>query len=244
MILRIVLYIMAAVSVWYSYMIYRVHSGSGFFLVWTVIGVVLALLGIALKTGLFKKLPGWLNIGLATVAVIVIAVIAILLVIIVAYSEDRAETGLDYLIVLGTQVNPDGPSKVLKYRLDRARKYLDENPKTICIVSGGKGTNEIMSEAAAMKKYLTEAGIDPERIITEDRSTTTDENLQFSKVFLYENASIGLVTNEFHMYRAIWLCEKNGLDNVCPIPADSDPFYKPNNYLREVLAYIKDRFLS
>ena len=55
---------------------------------------------------------------------------------------------------------------------------------------------------------------------------------------------IGLVTNEFHMYRAIWLCKKNGLKNVCPIPADSDPFYKPNNYLREVLAYIKDRFLS
>ena len=244
MILRIILYIMAAVSVWYSFMIYRVHSGTGFFIVWTVIGVVLALVGIALKAGLFRKLPVWLNIGLAAVALIAIAAIVGLLIIIVSYSEDRAEKGLDYLIVLGTQVNPDGPSKVLRYRLDRAKKYLDENPGTICIVAGGKGKNEIMSEAAAMKKYLTEAGIDPGRIITEDRSTTTDENLQFSKAFLPENASIGLVTNEFHMYRAIWLCKKNGLKNVCPIPADSDPFYKPNNYLREVLAYIKDRFLS
>ena len=244
MILRIILYIMAALSVWYSYMIYRVHSGSGFFIVWTVLGVVLALVGIALKAGLFRKLPGWLNIGLAVVTILAIAVIVVLFVIIVSYSEDRSEKGLDYLIVLGTQVNPDGPSKVLKYRLDRAKKYLDENSETICIVSGGKGTNEIMSEAAAMKKYLTETGIDPERIITEDRSTTTDENLQFSRIFLPENASIGLVTNEFHMYRAIWLCEKNGLENVCPIPADSDPFYKPNNYFREVLAYIKDRFLS
>lgn len=104
--------------------------------------------------------------------------IVVLLFIIVSYSEEKPEKGLDYLIVLGSQVKPDGPSRVLKYRLDRAEKYLKENPSTICIVSGGRGTNELQSEASAMKQYLVEA--------------------------------------------------------------DSDPFYKPNNYLREVLAFIKD----
>ena len=244
MILRIILYILAAVSVWYGYMIYRVHSGSGFFLVWIIIGLVLALTGVALRAGLFKKFPNWLNIGLIAVAGIALVIITILFIIIVSYSEDNPKKGLDYLIVLGTQVKPDGPSKVLKYRLDRAEQYLKENPGTVCIVSGGKGTNELMSEAEAMKKYLVEAGIDSERIIMEDKSTTTDENLKFSKAFLPENATIGLVTNGFHMYRAIYLSKKHNLENVCPIPADSDTFYKPNNYFREVLAFIKDSVFS
>ena len=243
MILRIILYVLAAVSIWYSFMIYSVHSGSSFFMVWAVIGVFLVLTGIALKTGLFKKIPVWLNISLAAVVVAALIVIVVLLFIIVSYSEEKPEKDLDYLIVLGSQVKPDGPSRVLKYRLDRAEKYLKENPSTICIVSGGRGTNELQSEASAMKQYLVEAGIDPERIIMEDRSTTTDENIMYSKSFLPENASIGLVTNDFHMFRGVYLCKKHGLYNVYPIPADSDPFYKPNNYLREVLAFIKDSLL-
>ena len=244
MVLRIILYILAAVSLWYSYMIYSVHSGSPFFLVWTALGVVLVLIGIALRVGLFKKLPVWLNICLASVVGIAVIVTAVLLVIIVSYSRNDPKKGLDYIIVLGSQVRPDGPSKVLKYRLDTAVEYLRENTDTVCIVSGGKGTNELDSEAAVMKAYLVAAGIDTGRIIVEDRSTTTNENIKFSKVFLKDGASIGLITNDFHLYRAVYLCKEQGLEDVSPIRADSDVFYRPNNYLREVFAFIKDSMFS
>jgi len=240
MILRIILYILAALSVWYGYMIYRVHSGSHFYLVWFGVGILLMLLGIALKAGIFKKLPVWLNIGMAAAAGIVILLTVIVLIIIVSYSDNDPEKDLDYIIILGAQVRPDGPSKTLRYRLERAEKYLKENLKTKCIVSGGKGDNEVMSEAEAMKRYLISSGIEEERIIMEDRSTTTYENISNSKPFLPEGASVGLVTNDFHMYRGIFLCKKHGLKGVHPIPADSDAFYRPNNYFREVLAFIKN----
>ena len=242
--LRIILYILAAVSIWYSYMIFSVHSGSPFYLVWTALGVLLVLTGVALRAGLFKKLPVWLNIGLASLAGIAFIVMTVLLVIIVSYSRNDPKKGLDYIIVLGSQVRPDGPSKVLKYRLDTAVEYLKENPGTVCIVSGGKGTNELDSEAAVMKQYLVSAGIDTARIIMEDRSTTTNENIKFSREFLPDGASVGLITNDFHLYRAVYLCKKQGLEDVSPIRADSDVFYRPNNYLREIFAFIKDSVFS
>lgn len=74
----------------------------------------------------------------------------------------KGETNLDYVIVLGTQIHESGPSIVLKYRLDAAVLYLNENPGTICIVSGGQGKNEPYSEAEGMAKYLIEKGI-PEK---------------------------------------------------------------------------------
>ena len=95
-----------------------------------------------------------------------------------------------------------------------------------------------------MKAYLVAAGIDTGRIIVEDRSTTTNENIKFSKAFLTDGASIGLITNDFHLYRAVYLCKEQGLEDVSPIRADSDVFYRPNNYLREVFAFIKDSMFS
>ena len=244
MIIRIILYILAAVSMWYGYMIYSVHSGSQFYITWFGIGLLLIVIGIAARIGLFAKLPMWLNVSMALAAGLVIILVAVILVIIISYSDDEPKPGLDYIIVLGAQVRPDGPSRTLRYRLEAAEKYLKENPETKCIVSGGKGENEIMSEAEAMKRYLVSAGIDEKRIIMEDRSTTTFENIKFSKEFLPNGARTGIVTNDFHMYRGIYLCKKHGLKGVSPVSAYSEPFYRPNNYLREALAYIKDFLFS
>ena len=240
MIIRIILYILAAISFWYSYMVYRVHSGAHFFIVWSMLGVGFVLTGIAFKIGLFKKLPSWINVILAVGVGLIITLIAVLLIIIVRYSENKPEPGLDYIIVLGAQVKPDGPSVALRYRLEAAEEYLKKNPETKCIVSGGKGSNEVVSEAECMKQYLLSAGIDSARIITEDKSTTTVENIQNSKPLLFEGAKVGVVTNDFHLYRAVFICKDQGLDDVYPIAAVSEPFYGPNNYFRESLAFIKD----
>lgn len=147
--------------------------------------------------------------------------------------------GLDYIIVLGAQVRKDGPSPVLKYRLDKAVEYLNENPDTVCIVSGGQGSNEPWSEAEGMARYLQEKGIDTARILTEDQSQTTGQNITNSKKLMKEGASVGIVTNNFHVFRALQIAKKYGLSDVCGIAADSTPKYLPNNMLREFFAEMK-----
>jgi uncharacterized SAM-binding protein YcdF (DUF218 family) len=221
-------------------MIMRVRTGSHFYIIWSVIGIVLVAVGIGLKTGFFGKLPRGVNIALVAGTVCFILVIAGIIFRLVTYSANEPEKDLDYIIVLGAQVKKEGPSVVLKYRLDTAAEYLKENPDTKCIVSGGKGSNEIVSEAEGMREYLVANGIGTERIILEDRSTDTDENIRFSKELIPEGSKIGLVTNDFHLYRAVYLCKKHGLPGVFPISAGSEAFYRPNNYFREALALIKN----
>ena len=96
---------------------------------------------------------------------------------------------LDTLIVLGAQVNGTKLSNSLKLRLERAKEYLDENPETIAVVSGGKGSGEEISEAEAMYEYLVSQGIDETRLIKEDRSTNTNENLKYSLALLEEKSN-------------------------------------------------------
>jgi len=115
------------------------------------------------------------------------------------------------VVVLGAQVRKSGPSLVLRYRLDKAIEYLDENPNTICIVSGGKGPNEPFPEAQGMADYLKEHGIDEQRILEEPDSKTTEENIVNSKKLISDdNASVGVITNNFHMFRALQIAHKYG----------------------------------
>ena len=100
----------------------------------------------------------------------------------------KADENLDYIIVLGAQVRADGPSKVLKHRLNTAIDYLEKNPETICIVSGGQGYNEPCTEAQAMADYMEAVGIEKDRLILEDESKTTEQNIKYSKK-IYERRS-------------------------------------------------------
>jgi uncharacterized SAM-binding protein YcdF (DUF218 family) len=146
---------------------------------------------------------------------------------------------LDYIIVLGAQVKESGPSIVLKYRLDKALEYMNENPKTICIVSGGQGYNEPYSEAEGMAKYLIEQGMSSDRIIKEDKSKTTEQNIANSMKYIKKKATIGLVTNNFHVYRALQIAKNQKIEDIYGIAADSSAFYMPNNMFREYLAEMK-----
>ena len=78
---------------------------------------------------------------------------------VVSHMHDKGEDGLDYIVVLGAQMRQNGPSVVLQYRLDEAIKYLNDNPDTICIVSGGQGYNEPCTEAQGMAEYLEKKGV-------------------------------------------------------------------------------------
>ena len=118
------------------------------------------------------------------------------------------------VVVLGCEVKGDRPSLMLVSRMDTAVRYLREHPDVCCVVSGGRGEHEQISEAECMYRYMTAQGIAPERIIREDRSTSTRENLLFSAAILRERDAgdrIAVVTNEFHVCRARLIAADLGL---------------------------------
>lgn len=160
----------------------------------------------------------------------------------------RSDPGdLACIIVLGAHVRKNGPCRALRYRLDTAADYLGEHPEAVCIVSGGQGADEPFTEASCMKRYMRDRGIPDGRIFLEDRSRTTRENILRSCRILTEKGirgRIGLVTNDFHMYRALRIARENGLEDPAAVTAPSTPLFLPRNILREFLAMIKYYILS
>ena len=155
---------------------------------------------------------------------------------------------------LGSQVYQDGVSSVLQFRLDKAQEYLEANPDTVCIVTGGQGYNEPYPEAYGMKRYLVEHGIDSDRIIEEDTSASTVENIRNSMDIMkekeydsrdpddsdiYAETRIGVVTNNYHTFRATHIAAALGLKNVYGLSGDIDPLYLPNNMVKEALSIVK-----
>ena len=135
------------------------------------------------------------------------------------------QDGLDAITVLGARVNDDGPSGSLRERIETAADYLKRNPNTVCIVSGGQGDDEPMSEAQCMLEGLVSAGVESERILMEDQSTSTVENLRNSLPMLDENVhTVGIVTSDFHVFRALCLARSIGGYDFSGIPARSSFF--------------------
>lgn len=160
--------------------------------------------------------------------------------VIIGYGSKEPEPKAEYVLVLGAQVKGSRPTYALQTRLDAAYEYAVENPESTIIVSGGKGPGEAVTEAEAMAKYLKEKGISEERIILEDKSTSTYENIEFSKKLMRStDASVVLVTNDFHVYRGIGVAKKQGLTNVEGLGAPVKWYTIPNQYVREAFAVIK-----
>ena len=111
----------------------------------------------------------------------------------------------------------DQPSRMLRDRLNAAARYLEANPESVCIVSGGQGADEICTEASVMRRYLLEKGIAEERVILEDKSTNTAENLRFSRELIQSrglNERVVIATQEFHQYRAQSFAKQEGLEEA------------------------------
>lgn len=145
----------------------------------------------------------------------------------------------DYLIVLGAQVRGTVPSLALQYRINTAAEYLTRNKSTVAIVSGGQGSGEEISEAEAMKRGLLKKGIEESRVIMEDRSTSTYENIKYSNQLIPGGAKRGfLVTNDFHVYRAEKIAASQGL-NLQGISAKTPRVALIKSYVREYLAITK-----
>lgn len=222
-----------------------IYSGftSAFYLIWVIMGAGLFLLGWLFRIRFFTLLPGCLRIMLLTAAGACLIFFICVEAMILKGSLTMPSSPQDYVIVLGAHVRSTGPSRALALRLDKALEYAKSYPDTIFIVSGGQGSNEPCTEAFAMKKYLTDRGLPEERILMEDRSINTRENLIFSRELIPSNASVGIISNGFHICRALHLAETLGYENASGIPAKSDLPTQPANLLREFFAVVKDFWL-
>ena len=168
------------------------------------------------------------------------------LVISGAVQKDRTKS--DYIVVLGAGLRGDQLSLTLKQRLDAA--LVCEQGETI-VVTGGQGWNETVPEALAMKRYLTEQGIPEERILMEDRSTNTNENLDNAKEMIeahsgknFSDLKVKIISSDYHCFRAKLIAKRHGYTRVTAYGAGTHPLLIPSFYIREGLALAKSFLLD
>ncbi len=232
----------AGVLCFIYFILLLIYSGftTVFYLIWLLMSVGFLLIGWLFRIRFFQNLPFTVRMGMILFLTVCLAFFLSVEGMILKGALTMPKEPQDYVIVLGAHVRSTGPSRALALRLDKAYEYASEHPDTIIIVSGGQGSNEPCTESSAMKQYLVEKGIPEERIVEEEKSTNTRENLIFSKELIPENVSVGIISNGFHICRALHLAESLGYQNVNGIPAKSDLATQPTNLLREFFAVVKD----
>ena len=205
----------------------------------TFAGFWLAAGGVHLVLGCVPPFSAAGRIAAAAAAAVWILFLCVEFRIILAMTAAGRERA-DCIIVLGAQVRGRNITDSLKRRLDRTLEYLRKFPETRVIVSGGQGPGEEIAEADAMAEYLVQNGVRESRIFKEDKSTSTRENLRFSRKYAdVKNEKIGIVTNGFHIYRASLIAGEEGYKNICAIPASSNPVYQLNYLVREFFALLQ-----
>ena len=151
---------------------------------------------------------------------------------------DRNVGEKKYIVVLGAAVLDDRPSLALIHRMEGAMKYLDTHPGSTAILCGGQGKGESMTEADCMYDWLTAQGVDPDRLIKEDRSTTTMENLQNAFAIIERrgdtpDGSIAIVSSCYHLYRAKCMAKLLGAEASGVSGSLGYPIYTLNCFIRE-----------
>lgn len=242
--LQIALYLLAGVMLFYSVMlVFTSNFNMGNLIVWilTAACCVYALC--------HQRLNAWFTgplIGRITLAVLICgAVFYAGMMAFVAFSGyANPPTGNEkVVIVLGAGLRKDKPSLLLRYRLDKAYEFAQSHPDTLVITTGGQGRDEWVPEGQAMRDYLIEKGLSPDRVVAETKSTSTEENFAFARQILEEmgvdaDQPIVYVTNAFHCYRGGKYAQMAGFTQVSALPAGIPLRSIPTCYLREVFAVL------
>ena len=158
----------------------------------------------------------------------------------------------DYIIILGCAIRKDGSlTPILKGRVDAALSFAEKQfkktgNKVKFVPSGGQGSDEVVSEGEAMRRYLTEQGIEEERILPEMKSVNTFENMKFSKEIIEADAgekyNATFATTNYHVFRGYILAKKLGLKNARGISSKTKWYFFPNAFLREFVGLIVDKW--
>lgn len=189
----------------------------------------------------FATLPGHIALGvLGALGAAALCVLAFVLWNAYGYAPTGQEKAM---VVLGAGLRGDKPSRLLRERLDTAYAYYCEHPELMIVTTGGQGRDELRPEGAAMRDYLIEKGVPAQNIISEEKSTSTEENFAFSRE-LMQKAGLGaeepilLVTNDFHCYRGKQYAAMAGFTKVTAIAAPTPFTAVLPCYLREVAALV------
>ncbi len=157
----------------------------------------------------------------------------------------------DYIVILGCRIRPDGTLyPMIRSRVDRALEFarLQEEAtgkKAVFLPSGGKGSDECIAEAEGMAKYLREQGIEDGRIVIENRSATTWENMKFSKAIvesLNKDAKVAFSTNNYHVFRSGMLARQADWE-IDGMGSKTKWYFWPNAFAREILGLLAERAL-
>jgi uncharacterized SAM-binding protein YcdF (DUF218 family) len=218
-------------------------SFSSFFL---VISIPLIALGCFEVLILNKNTPKPLKVFISTIHIGTLLLIISFIIIeslIITSAIKRENKKPDYIVILGAGLRGEIPSHTLYKRLETSLNLINEYKDVKIILSGGQGPGETITEAEAMKRYLLEKGVSSDRIIKEDKSTSTLENLEFTKNIITSlesktNPKITIVTSNFHMFRSKILAGRVGFSSY-GYPAEILPSLIPTYFIREYMALIK-----
>lgn len=186
----------------------------------------------------------WLRVVILTLLAFALIECMLMAAVAITARTMDAPVQSDCIIVLGGGLNKQTgkPLSTLAYRLDRAKSLFDKGYARYIIVSGGLGSDEIISEAESMYNYLVEQSVPSSAIIMEDKSTNTSENMAYSKLIMDSHGfdSALIVTSDYHLWRALQLAERAGI-NACGAGArnSSTIFYMLKNLARETFSWIK-----
>lgn len=215
--------------------------------VWPMASVILLLIDLVRRLhrrGIIR-IPQWIRFSFTILLTGFILLFSFVEICILSGFRSDAPPDTDYLIVLGAKVNGEWPSLALELRIEAAYAYLAENPSTICVATGGKGEDEAISEAACIQRELIRRGISSERIMLEEQSVRTAGNLQNSVALIGDlDASVAVVSSNFHVFRGKALARKCGYHQVSGIPADFPELLLPHYLVREFVSVIVDTLLG
>lgn len=209
-----------------------------FFLVW---GVFFDIISQLTQRGVMKIIKIFV-IALVTCELLLVGFISI-------YGQfDNVKYNEEAVVVLGAALHGDKISLPLKLRLDAAIDYHKHNPQALIVVTGGQGPQEAMTEGKAMADYLIRHGVSNDKIIKEEKATSTQENMKYSKEILdsyFKNEyKIAVITNNFHIYRGVTFANSEGFEDVTHFHAGLPWYNMLPCYFRESLAVIKMWFID
>ena len=154
------------------------------------------------------RAAAWCELALIAALLLGFSLFTVLETMVVRGSfADESDAPVSAVIVLGAGVNGETPSLTLRTRIDAAAAYLEEHPDVPVVLSGGQGPGEAITEAECMRRELVRRGVDESRLYPEERSTSTQENLRYSRAILEELGvdpaqRVAIVTSDFHLCRA------------------------------------------
>ena len=217
------------------------------------------------------RIPRWVPVSVVTTCVAGLTVFAAVCIMVFSGVAGSDPVGLDYVIVLGAQGKEHTVNGSLKLRLDKAIEYVEENPDTILVLSGGPMQGEEKSEAELMYDYLRYNGVRPDQMLMEKHSASTGVHVAVSRLVIEQDRlarkrkrealyqpvgpgvellapdkplEVGVLTSNFHVFRARLTARKWGIENVSGIAAKSDPVLFVHLCVRECASIFKDRLVG